>query len=102
MEAPQQAAPAFGFKGASDRLGWWNLYFIAKLVLFAMGLIGLHLVENLVFQSSLLNWMSHQAAHTPVSFQLVGTALLSALASTGWRRALPVTCRSNLRQRVRP
>lgn len=53
MEAQQQAAPAFGFRGASDRLGWWNLYFIAKLVLFAMGLIGLHLVENLLFAAAL-------------------------------------------------
>lgn len=41
--------PPFGFRSVSDRLGLWNLYFIAKLVLFAMGLIGLHLVENLVF-----------------------------------------------------
>ena len=41
------------------------------------------LVENLVFQSSLLNWVSHQAVQTPVTFQVVGTALLSALSSTG-------------------
>ena len=43
------APPVFGFRSVSDRLGAWNFYFIAKLVLFAMGLIGLHLVENLVF-----------------------------------------------------
>ena len=53
MEVPQHAAPAFGFRAVSDRLGWWNLYFIAKLVLFAMGLIGLHLVENLLFAAAL-------------------------------------------------
>lgn len=41
------------------------------------------LVENLVFQSSLLNWITHQAAQTTVTFQVVGTALLSALASSG-------------------
>jgi cellulose synthase operon protein YhjU len=45
----QPSPPPFGFRSVSDRLGLWNLYFIAKLVLFAMGLMGLHLVENLVF-----------------------------------------------------
>ncbi|MEO5676337.1 MAG: cellulose biosynthesis protein BcsG [Usitatibacter sp.] len=49
MEAP----PAFGFRSVSDRLGAWNFYFIAKLVLFALGLIGFHLVENLVFAAVL-------------------------------------------------
>jgi len=44
-----EAAPAFGFRSVSDRLGWWNAYFLAKLALFALGLIGFHLVENLVF-----------------------------------------------------
>jgi cellulose synthase operon protein YhjU len=49
METP----PAFGFRSVSDRLGAWNFYFVAKLVLLAMGLIGLHLVENLVFAAFL-------------------------------------------------
>ena len=44
-----EAAPAFGFRRVSDRLGWWNLYFVAKLALFVLGLIGFHLIENLVF-----------------------------------------------------
>ena len=44
-----QPSNAFGWKAASDLLGWWNLYFIAKLALFAMGLMGFHVVENLVF-----------------------------------------------------
>src|SRR5205085_3953816 len=48
-----EAAPAFGFRSVSDRLGWWNAYFIAKLGLFALGLIGFHLVENLVFAAVL-------------------------------------------------
>src|SRR5881392_4098628 len=48
MENPMQAPPTFGFKSVSDRLGVWNYYFVAKLVLFAMGVIGLHLIENLV------------------------------------------------------
>jgi cellulose synthase operon protein YhjU len=48
-----EAAPAFGFRRVSDRLGWWNLYFIAKLALFVLGLIGLHLVENLAFAVAL-------------------------------------------------
>ena len=43
----------FGWRAASDLLGWWNLYFVAKLVLFAMGLMGLHLWENLVFAAAL-------------------------------------------------
>ena len=45
--------PALGFRSVSDRLGAWNFYFIAKLVLFALGLVGLHLVENLVFAAVL-------------------------------------------------
>ena len=53
MEARLPASNAFGWKAASDLLGWWNLYFIAKLALFAMGSIGLHLVENLVFAAAL-------------------------------------------------
>ena len=44
-----EAAPSFGFRRVSDRLGWWNLYFVAKLALFVLGLIGFHPVENLVF-----------------------------------------------------
>jgi cellulose synthase operon protein YhjU len=48
-----QAPNPFGWRSASDLLGWWNLYFIVKLVLFAMGLMGLHLVENLVFAALL-------------------------------------------------
>lgn len=48
-----QAPSAFGWRSASDLLGWWNLYFIAKLALFAMGLIGFHLVENLLFAAAL-------------------------------------------------
>lgn len=47
------APPALGFTYASDRLGAWNLYFIAKLVLLAFGLIGLHLVPNLAFLAAL-------------------------------------------------
>jgi cellulose synthase operon protein YhjU len=48
-----QASNAFGWRPASDLLGWWSLYFVAKLVLFAMGLAGFHLVENLVFAAAL-------------------------------------------------
>jgi len=43
----------FGWRGASDRLGAWNLYFAAKAALFALGLIDLHLVENLAFAALL-------------------------------------------------
>lgn len=46
-------APAFGWKKASDRLGAWNYYFIAKLALFALGLIDFHLAANLAFAAAL-------------------------------------------------
>jgi len=41
------------------------------------------LVENLVFQSSLMEWIGHRASDVPLRFHVVGTALLSALVSTG-------------------
>jgi hypothetical protein len=43
------------------------------------------LVENLVFQSSLMEWMSVHAGDTPIAFHVVGTGLLSALV---WSRAI--------------
>ena len=46
-------APALGWRRVSDRLGAWNYYFVAKLALFALGLIDFHLVENLVFAAAL-------------------------------------------------
>ena len=47
------ASPVFGWRSVSDRLGWWNFYFIAKLALLALGLIGFHLWENLAFAAVL-------------------------------------------------
>ena len=41
------------------------------------------LVENLVFQSALLDWVGHRAADVPLRFHVIGTALLSALVSSG-------------------
>jgi hypothetical protein len=41
------------------------------------------LVENLVFQSSLLDWIAHRASDVPLRFHAIGTALLSALVSSG-------------------
>jgi hypothetical protein len=41
------------------------------------------LVENLVFQSSLLDWLSHRAADVPLRYQVVGTSLISALVWSG-------------------
>jgi hypothetical protein len=40
------------------------------------------LVENLVFQSSLMEWISHRASDVPLRFHVIGTALLSALVSS--------------------
>src|SRR5205814_2227372 len=40
------------------------------------------LVENLVFQSSLLDWMTRHASDVPLRVHVVGTALLSALVSS--------------------
>jgi len=39
------------------------------------------LVENLVFQSSLLDWIDRHASELPLRIHVVGTALLSALVS---------------------
>ncbi len=41
------------------------------------------LVENLVFQSSLLDWIGHRALDVPLRFHAIGTALLSTLVSLG-------------------
>jgi hypothetical protein len=41
------------------------------------------LVENLVFQSSLLDWIGSRSSDAPPRFHVIGTALLSALVSTG-------------------
>src|SRR5262245_59657214 len=44
--------------------------------------ISARLVENLVFQTSLLDWVGREAADIPIHLQVIGTALLSALVST--------------------
>jgi hypothetical protein len=41
------------------------------------------LVENLVFQSSILDWLSHRASDIPLRLHVLGTGLLSALVSSG-------------------
>jgi len=41
------------------------------------------LVENLVFQSSLMEWVARRAEDTPLQFHVVGTALYSALIWSG-------------------
>ena len=41
------------------------------------------LVENLVFQSSLLDFIGQRASDVPLRFHAIGTALLSALVSSG-------------------
>src|SRR5437867_5771742 len=41
------------------------------------------LVENLVFQSSLMGWLTVHAAGAPLRFHVVGTALMSALVWSG-------------------
>jgi hypothetical protein len=41
------------------------------------------LVENLVFQSSLLDWVDRHASGLPLRLHVIGTALLSALVSSG-------------------
>jgi len=43
------------------------------------------LVENLVFQSSLMDWLTDHADNVPLRFHVIGTALLSALV---WSRSL--------------
>jgi len=39
-------------------------------------------VENLVFQSSLMDWVTAHASGAPLRFHVIGTALLSALVSS--------------------
>jgi hypothetical protein len=41
------------------------------------------LVENLVFQSSFMEWIARRASDVPLRFHVIGTALLSALVSSG-------------------
>ena len=41
------------------------------------------LIENLVFQSSLLDWVGKQDPNVPLRVHVIGTALLSALVSAG-------------------
>jgi hypothetical protein len=41
------------------------------------------LIENLVFQSSLLEWVGQRASDVPLRFHVIGTALLSALVAAG-------------------
>ncbi len=41
------------------------------------------LVENLVFQSSLMGWLSTRAGDIPLRYHVLGTGLLSALVSCG-------------------
>src|SRR5262245_28828096 len=43
--------------------------------------ISARLVENLVFQTALLDWVGHEAAEISLHLQVTGTALLSALVS---------------------
>lgn len=50
---PAASAPLLGWRSASDLLGPWNFYFIAKLLLLWRGLIGFHLLENLAFAAAL-------------------------------------------------
>jgi cellulose synthase operon protein YhjU len=47
-------APPTALRSASDRLGAWNLYFVAKLALFALGAIDFHLAVNLAFAAGLV------------------------------------------------
>lgn len=50
------------------------------------------LIENLVFQSALLDWVGNRATRVPLRFHVIGTALLSALVSSG---SISFTCAVN-------
>jgi hypothetical protein len=41
------------------------------------------LIENLVFQASVLEWLNRRATEVPLRIHVLGTGLLSALVSTG-------------------
>jgi cellulose synthase operon protein YhjU len=67
-------APAFGWRKASDRLGAWNHYFVAKLALFALGLIDFHLAANLAFAAALFA-MAHPRARAARPWVAVPVAI---------------------------
>jgi cellulose synthase operon protein YhjU len=66
QRALQDAPPQFGQAhadaalGAPPHLGWWNVYFLAKIALLWQGLIGLHPLENLAFAAALLVPLRHR------------------------------------------
>ena len=45
-------------------LGWWNIYFIFKFILYYQGKIGFHALENLSFAAFLLVPVKHKALNT--------------------------------------
>ena len=62
--------------------------FVAETVkrygaLYHYNCIPARLVENLVFQSSLMDWLSARSGDTPLRYHVVGTGLLSALVWSG-------------------
>jgi len=40
------------------------------------------LIENLVFQSSIIEWLNHRASDVPMRYHVIGTSLLSALVAS--------------------
>lgn len=46
---PARSPRPFGLGRASDLLGPWSIYFVAKLLLFWRELVGFHVVENMMF-----------------------------------------------------
>lgn len=45
-------------------LGWWNIYFIFKFILYYQGKMGFHALENLSFAAFLLVPVKHKALNT--------------------------------------
>lgn len=76
--SPQAAATSTAPPTVATGLGWWNLYFLIKLGLYAKGAIDFHLLENIAFIAALLiplqgRWLSilRQAIAIPAALWLL-------------------------------
>jgi cellulose synthase operon protein YhjU len=57
-------------------LGWWNLYFIIKIILFSQGTIDFHFIENLSLAAFLLLPIQNQFINTARNIVAIPLALL--------------------------
>lgn len=81
---PFAAAPATPASWLTQvRLGGWGVYFVAKLVLFALGLLNFHALENLGLAAWLL-WPRRSVAQQRLRALLAWPAALALLYYDSW------------------